>query len=152
MNNPYQQEQNNTPFILDEVAKQNILSTGTIANRLGIITLVSAVLGMIGFFVKGNAAAPAPKEGFDDNTANMVSSSNSISVVASLAIGIVIFYLLNNFARQTKAAFAHSDEKKIELGFSSLANYFKLAAIILLIAMVFMMLMVLMTGLGSAVK
>lgn len=152
MSNQYQQEQNNTPFTMDEVAKENILSTATIANRLGIITLAGAVLGMIGYFVKGNTAAPAPKEGFDDKTAQLVSSSNSVSVIASLAMGIVIFYLLNNFARQAKTAFANGDEKKMEQGLGSLAGYFKLAAIILLIAIVFMMLAVLMTGLGGAVK
>lgn len=150
MNDQHPEQRPVSNFTIDEYTKEKMNGAGKTARILAFMSIASAVLAVVGYFIIPAKKIGPAKEGFDEATLNALQTSNSFSVFVSVVMSIIIFYLLNRFAASTRIGLTNNNTKKLEDGLSSLAMYFKIAGVIMILAVVFIFLMLIATMFTAA--
>ena len=141
------QDTNKSLFDLsfDENTKQQLKGAATMGGIAAIAAIIGAILSFINYFIQRNNVKSFQFEGFPEMKASQ-SSGNIVSSIIMLALGIVLFYYLNKFSKSTKAGVDGSNQGMISEGLASLATYFKIIGVLLIIAIVFVFLALLFVG------
>lgn len=107
------------------------------AGIAAILSLATTIISGVLQFTGGNDATAKYKqmEGFSDTAMKEQTGAGIFSVVVSLAIAGLFFYFLNRFASLTKAGLASNDQEMVSNGLGSLATYFAILGIILIIVL-----------------
>jgi small-conductance mechanosensitive channel len=127
----------------DDTAKSHIKSTVSWVMIIVICSVIGYVLSII------QLMKPAPKLIFSEGESFRVPSSggqNMSSVIIGLVIGILLTWLLYNFARYAKKGVEGSSSADLNKGFMSLKNYFLVISILIIIMILFFLLAILAAG------
>ena len=145
------QDTNKSLFDLsfDENTKQQLKGAATFGGIAAIVAIIGAILSFINYFIQRNNVKSFQFEGFPEMKSSQ-SSGNIVSAIIMLTLGVVLFYYLNKFSKSTKAGVDGSNQEMISEGLASLATYFKIIGVLLIIAIVFVCL-ALLIGIGSRV-
>lgn len=132
----------------DENVKQNLKGVAVWAGMAAIVSLTGSILGFINYFVQKSRIESLYRQYEGFGVRRTSSTSNLFSAVISLVIGIVLFSLLYKFSRSTKSGIDSSQQGLINEGLGSLASYFKVIGVLMIIAIAFFVLAFL-AGLGG---
>lgn len=91
-------------------------------------------------------------EGFNDSTLQFVGSTTALSVVFSLIINGLLFYLLYRFSTLAKKAIITDNPGQLGQGLTSLSTYFKVVGILILAVIGLLFVAMLFMSLGAATK
>lgn len=145
------QHNDTPPQTLDVYTKSNIYATAKIAGIAALISIAGAVIGAIANFVNPKTTPGALKEGFENGgTTNF--GTSVFTVLFSLVINGILFYYLYRFSKISKAALENNQNIILETGLFSLATYFRVCAILMIVSAGFIIVAFLAVGLGSAFK
>jgi hypothetical protein len=137
------QDMNLFSLRFDDTAKTHIKSTVNWVMIIVICSVIGYVLSIIQFI------KPAPKLIFSEGESFAVPSAggqNTFSVIISFVIGILLTWLLYNFARYAKKGVDGTSSADLNKGFMSLKNYFLVISILFIIMVLFLLLAVLAAG------
>jgi hypothetical protein len=135
----------------DENVKQQLKGAAKWGGMAAILSLSGALLSLIAFFVVKPKTNPLGIESSPD--AEMLQAAKTggfVSMIFSLVIGVILFYLLNKFSRSVSKGLEGNDNYFIHEGLGSLSAYFKLIGILLIVVLVIVGLAFLV-GIGSKV-
>jgi ABC-type Fe3+ transport system permease subunit len=146
------QDTNQSLFDLhfDENVKQNLKGAATWAGIAAIISIAGSFLGLISYFIQKGKPKTYQFEGFQEMRAQTERSTNIVSVILTLIIGLFLFYFLNRFARITKAGIDSNNQQQIGEGLGNLSSYFRIIGVLFIIGIIFFCL-ALLIGIGSKV-
>lgn len=145
--------QNNTRIGWDSYTKNQLFETAKIAGIVAIVSIVNVIIGAIGYFYKPKSATQlVEKEGFNDSTLQFVGSTTALSVVFSLIINGLLFYLLYRFSTLAKKAIITDNPGQLGQGLTSLSTYFKVVGILILAVIGLLFVAMLFMSLGAATK
>jgi small-conductance mechanosensitive channel len=136
----------------NENLKTQLRSAAYWAGFAAILSLIGGILGLINYFVeKFKPVKRVTIEGFDEPLIRaQTSDTNIVSVVISLVLSIVFFYLLNRFSKQAIDGINGNNEELISSGLGSLSSYFIIFGVIMIIVIVFALLMIAGLAIGGA--
>ena len=121
----------------DENVKQQLKGAATWGGNAAIVSLAGSVLSLIGYFmVKPKTGRYGINSSQEAEIEQFANTSGFISVVFTLIIGVILFYLLNKFSRFAKKGLAANDNYFINEGLGSLSSYFKFIGVLLIIVLV----------------
>lgn len=143
--------QNNSGIGWDSHTQYQLVGTAKIAGIVAVLTIANVVLGAIGHFLKPKDL-PAPKEGFNDPAVQFIGSTNLLSVIFSLIINGLLFYLLYRFSTLTKKAVQTDNSLQMAQGLNSLSTYFRLMGVLIFAAIALAFMAVLAMSFGGALK
>jgi hypothetical protein len=117
----------------DENVKQSLKGAAKWGGIAAIGSLVSTVLGLINYFVE-----KGKRSQYSDNIRvnQATETSGFITMIITLAIGIVLFVFLNKFSGKTKSGIDANDQSLVGEGLGSLSSYFKFIGVLLIILIV----------------
>jgi hypothetical protein len=121
----------------DDNVKLSIRETAIWAGLAAIVSLVSAILGLVNYFVQMNKLKQAMSGFGDYSPSTSATAGGMISPLISLGIGIALFVFLNKFARSAKAGVDANDSYLINEGLGGLSTYFKIVGVLIIIVLVF---------------
>ncbi len=148
----FQQENIQPQFMLDAYTKSSIAATAKIAGIAAVLSIAGTLIGAVALLIKPSASVAAA-EGFGNGQlagASLVSSI--ITIIFSLIINGVLFYHLYRFSKVAKTALQNDQYIVLESGLQSLASYFRIFAILLIVSLGFMLMAGLAVGMGAALK
>jgi len=131
----------------DENSKQQLKGASTWGGYAAIISIAASVLSLVNYFIQRNNVKSYQFEGFPEMRTT-AGSGNIVSAFISFIVAIFLFYFLNKFSKTTKAGIDGSNQPLISEGLGSLASYFKIIGVLLILCIVFVGL-ALMIVLGS---
>jgi hypothetical protein len=137
------QDMNLFSLRFDDTSKTHIKSTVNWVMVIVICSVIGYVLTVIQFL------RPAPKVIFseaDNFRVTTGSNENTFSVIIGLVIGILLTWLLYNFARNAKKGVDVSSSVDLNKGFISLKNYFLVISILFILMILVFLLAVLAAG------
>lgn len=146
------QEHHSTPQVLDAYTKSSIAGAAKVAGIAAILSIAGTIISAIAVFITPEAA-PVAKEGFENNPMLTPAAGTSVfSVIFSLLINGVLFFYLYRFSKTIRRALKSNQSNLLELGLTSLASYFRICAIIIVISMVFIFIAGLAVGMGAGLQ
>lgn len=150
MDNQYSQAATPTGS-MDVYTKEKIGQAAQMAGVAAIATLASALIGFMAYLKNPAPIMPVTKEGFNDN-ALQLSGSSLMSMILSLLVNLLFFYFLYRFSTLSNKALQLNDNQKLERGLQSLATYFKIWAIFIIMIIGIVVIASFAAGLGAAMK
>lgn len=146
------QDTNQSLFELhfDENVKQSLRGAATMGGVAALVSILGSALGLINYFVAKNNPKTDRFESLPEMRTETTGSGNLAGVILSLIISIFLFYFLNRFSKITKAGIDGNNQLQISEGLGSLASYFKIIGVLLIICIVLVAL-VLAVGIGSGI-
>lgn len=123
----------------DEELKNSLQSSAKWAGLAALVSFVSTVMGMVGFFIQRAKMQALYREYAEYGISQPAMSSGMISALISFVIGVVLFVFLMKFSRKTKSGLESNEGYLLNEGFSGLAVYFRIIGIVLIIAIIFIL-------------
>lgn len=145
-------ENNPSQISFDEYTKEKIWGAAKTAGIVALLSISGAAVGLISYFINPNSVTKmAAKEGFDEKALQLQGSANFLSIATSLILNLVLFYFLYRFYSLTKKAIFNNNSIQLSNGFSSLATYFKVVVILIIMFIGILLVTVIATALGFGV-
>ncbi len=146
------QEHHSTPQVLDAYTKSSIAGAARVAGIAAVLSIAGTIISAIAVFIKPQAATVA-KEGFESNPMLAPTAGASVfSVIFSLLINGVLFFYLYRFSKTSRQALISDQSNLLASGLASLASYFRICAIIIVISMFFIFIAGLAVGMGAGLQ
>lgn len=117
----------------DDNVKLSLRETAVWAGLAAILSLVSAILGLVNYFVQMNKIRTVMSGFGNYEPAPSATAGGILSPLISLGIGIALFVFLNKFARSAKAGVDANDSYLINEGLGGLSTYFKIVGVLIII-------------------
>ena len=119
---------------LDPYLKNSILGTAKLAGITAILSIAGTIVAAITSLSKPKSTAA--KEGFGDSAIFNFEGSSIFSVMISLIINGLLFYYLFRFLKMSRRAVQNDHNHLLASGFYSLAAYFRIVSILLILSSV----------------
>lgn len=136
---------------LNENLKNSLRGAATWAGIVGILTLVSSILGFVQYFMLKNKAPQFQRlEGFDGGTYETAGGASIASPLISLVISLIIFVFLNRFSTNTKNGINGNSPDRVSTGLQGLSSYFILWGVFVIIMLIFVVVVVIGAAAGGS--
>ena len=140
-----QQQQPSSLFGLsfDHNLKQSLKSTALVAGVAAVFGLISTVIKSAGGFLVKQSYRSFDFEGRTFQRG--MSSANILGIAITLIIGILLFFYLNRFSKTASSGIDNSDQSQLNEALGSLAGYFRLLGVLLIVGISLVLLVFLVT-------
>lgn len=136
---------------IDDTARNHLRTAATWARIIAIIAFISYAVNIIVAFLGKKATTFESAE-----VSGLAASAGRGADIASALIGAIIGIILNifllRFASNTKEAMDNLSQGSLETGLNGLRTYFKMSAILLIIAGIFVLLALLLVLAGGGLS